>query len=97
MYDLPSVASLVRYLHGAAGFLTKRTWLNAIKADRFDTWPGLNYYNASTYLPQATETIKEHMTKTRKGIRSTKAKPHMVEARAPAPQQASTTTHEVHI
>ena len=40
-YYLPSVAALVRYLHAAAGFPTKNTWLNNIKAGNFDTWPGL--------------------------------------------------------
>ena len=37
------------------------------------------------------------MTQTKQGVRSTKAKPHMVGARAHAPQQTSDTTHEVHI
>ena len=41
VYDLPSVAALVIYLHAAGGFPTKHNWLNAIKAGNFDTWPGL--------------------------------------------------------
>ena len=92
-YDLPSVAALVRYIHAAAGFPTKHTWLNAIKAGNFDTCPGPTYSNASKYLPQTTEIIKGHMTQTKQGVRSTKAKPHMVEACAHAPQQTSATTH----
>ena len=37
------------------------------------------------------------MTQTKQDVRSRKAKPHMVEARARAPQQTSDTTNEVHI
>ena len=77
-YDLPSVESLVRYLHVTAGFPTKHTWINAIKSGNFDTWPGLTYYNASNYLPQATNTIKGYMTQTKKGVRTTEVKPPMV-------------------
>ena len=29
-YDLPSVEALVRYMHAAAGFLVKYTWIRAI-------------------------------------------------------------------
>ena len=96
-YDLPSVAALVIYLHAAAGIPTKHTWLSAIKVGNFDMWLGLTYSNASKYFPQATETIKGHMTQTNQGVRSTKAKPFMVEARAHSLQQTSSTTNEVHL
>ena len=46
-HDLPSIGSLIRYLHAAAGFPVKSTWLAAIKAGNFSTWPGLTYANAS--------------------------------------------------
>ena len=75
----------------------KHTWLNAIKAGNFDTWPGLTYSNASKYFPHATETIKSNITQTKQGVRSTKVKPPMVEARAHAPQQKNATTNKVHI
>ena len=86
-YDLPSVAALVRYLHAAAGFPKKHTWINAIKSGNFDTLPGLAYSNASNYFPQATETIKGNMTQTNQGVRSIKVEPPMVEACAHALQQ----------
>ena len=57
-YELPSVEMLVRYIHAAAGFPMNHTWLNAIKAGNFDTWPGLTYSNAYKYFPRATDTIK---------------------------------------
>jgi hypothetical protein len=41
--DLLSVAALVHYLHAAAGFPVKSTWLAAIKAGNYASWPGLTY------------------------------------------------------
>ncbi|KAL7531028.1 hypothetical protein ACHAXR_003813, partial [Thalassiosira sp. AJA248-18] len=74
-YDLPSVGALVAYLHAAAGFPVKDTWLRAIKAGNYATWPGLTYSNAAKYCPDAEETILGHMVQTRQGARSTKPKP----------------------
>jgi hypothetical protein len=34
---------LCEYLHQAAGHPVKKTWLAAIKADEYATWPGLTY------------------------------------------------------
>ena len=48
-YDLPSVEALIRYFHAAAGFPVRDTWLKAIKAGNFTSWPGLPYQNASKY------------------------------------------------
>ena len=45
-HDLPSVGSLVRYLHAATGFSVKSTCLTAIKAVNYSSWPGLTYANA---------------------------------------------------
>ena len=59
-HDLPSVGALVRYLHAAAGFPVKSTWLAAIKTGNFSTWPGLTYANASRYCPNCEETSKGH-------------------------------------
>ena len=70
-HDLPSVGALVRYLHAAAGFPVKSTWLAAIKAGNFSTWPGLTYANASRYCPNCEETSKGHLTQAKQGIRST--------------------------
>ena len=37
-YDLPSVESIVRYMHAAAGLPVKSIWLKAIKKVSFSTW-----------------------------------------------------------
>eukprot|EP00804_Cyclotella_cryptica_P025029 CCRYP_015949-RA/>CCRYP_015949-RA protein AED:0.34 eAED:0.26 QI:0/0/0/0.75/1/1/4/0/538 len=73
--DLPSVGALVHYLHAAAGFPVKATWLAAIKAGNYSSWPGLTYANAAKYCPASTETVKGHLKQTRQGLRSTKPKP----------------------
>ena len=31
VYELPSIEPVIIYLHGAAGFLTKATWIKAIR------------------------------------------------------------------
>ena len=74
-YDLPNVEALVRYVHVAAGFPVKSTWLDAIKAGNFASWSGLTYQNASKYCPSYEETIKFNMAQTRHNVRSTKHKP----------------------
>ena len=47
--DLPSVGTLVRYLHAAAGFPIKSTYLAAIKAGKYASCPGLTSANVSKY------------------------------------------------
>eukprot|EP00804_Cyclotella_cryptica_P000018 CCRYP_013701-RA/>CCRYP_013701-RA protein AED:0.35 eAED:0.46 QI:0/0/0/1/1/1/2/0/422 len=71
----PDLGALVHYLHAAAGFLVKATWLAAIKAGNYASWPGLTHANASKYCPSCDEAIKGHLTQVRQGIRSTKPKP----------------------
>ena len=39
VYELPSTKQIVRYLHACAGFPTKTTWIKAIRAGNFTTWP----------------------------------------------------------
>ena len=48
-YDLPRVESLVRYFDAEAGFPVRATWLNAIKAGNYRTWPSLTLDNATAY------------------------------------------------
>ena len=48
----------------------KSTWLKAIKASNFISWPLLTKHNVSKYYPET-----GHMNQTRKHVRSTKSKP----------------------
>ena len=53
-YNMPSEKELVRFLHAAAGFPVKSTWLAAIRAYNYATWPCLAYENTKTYHPTTT-------------------------------------------
>ena len=78
VYELPSVEQSIRYLHGAAGFPTKATWLKSIRNGNYLSWPLANVKNVSKYFPESEETQKGHMRNQRQGVRSTKraAKPN---------------------
>ena len=65
---MTSVNALVRFLHAAAGFPVKSTWIAATRAGNYTTWPGLTYKNAKTYHPTTAETLKGHITQTHQGV-----------------------------
>ena len=75
VYELPSVEPAIRYLHGAAGFPTKATWLKAIRAGNFLSWPLINVKNVNKYFPESEETQRGHMRSQRQGVRSTQPAP----------------------
>jgi hypothetical protein len=62
-YDLPSIKQTVRYLHAAAGFPVKDTWIKAIEAGNFNTWPTITPKTVQRYFPESDETQKGHMKK----------------------------------
>ena len=72
VYSLPSIPHTIRYLHAAAGFPVKETWLDAIKAGNYVTWPGLTTSTVRKHFPDSDETQQGHMKKQRQGVRSTK-------------------------
>ena len=100
-YDSPRVEALLRYFYAAVGFPVKSTWLDAIKAGKFDSWPGLTYQNSAKYCPFSDKTLKGHMSQTRQNIRSTKPKPptsEKIQARpASPPYHSAEITNELHI
>jgi hypothetical protein len=61
--SLPSILQSIRYLHAAAGFSVEATWIKAIKAGNFITWPGLTNTTVKKHFPESDETIKGHMKK----------------------------------
>ncbi|KAL7474749.1 hypothetical protein ACHAW6_000707 [Cyclotella cf. meneghiniana] len=65
--DLPWVGTLVHYLHAAAGFPITSTWLAAIKAGNYASWPGLTYANTSKYCPDSTKTKKGQLSQNHQG------------------------------
>ena len=58
VYSLPSILQVIKYHHAAAGFPTKDTWVKAIKAGYYVSWPGLTAEAASKHFPEAEEIQK---------------------------------------
>ena len=72
VYELKTQPELIRYLHAAAGYPTKPTWIAAIKNKQFASWPGLTVKAVAKHYPESEETMKGHGRKGRSGLRSTK-------------------------
>ena len=83
-YDLLSVEDIFCYLHTVSGFPVRSTCLASIKANNYSLLPGLTYQNASKYFPLSTETLRDYMKQTWKGLRSTTF-PRTNPKTAPAP------------
>eukprot|EP00804_Cyclotella_cryptica_P026336 CCRYP_007671-RA/>CCRYP_007671-RA protein AED:0.18 eAED:0.21 QI:0/0/0/1/0/0.33/3/0/1086 len=76
----------IRYLHAAAGFPTKSTWLAAIRKGNYSTWPLITVKNVNKHFPQSEETQQGHMRNQRQGTRSTKQALPQAEPCTPLPQ-----------
>ena len=62
LHRIRSKAVLVDYLHWAAGYPPKKTWLAAIKQGFYATWPGLTEELIRKHLPDVSEeTAAGHM------------------------------------
>jgi hypothetical protein len=72
VYELPSVKPNIQYLHGAAGFPTRASWLKAIRHRNYLSWPLINVKNITKFFPQSEETQKGHMQGQWQGVCSTK-------------------------
>ena len=72
VYNLPTITQTIKYLHAAAGYLTEDTWIKAIKAGNYISWPGLTATAVRKHFPESDETQKGHMKRQRQGVRSTK-------------------------
>ena len=95
VYELKTQPELICYLHVAAGFPTKPTWLAAIKNKHYASWLGLTTAAVAKYYPESEETMKGHGRKERSGLRSTKTteqpldplRENNVERQAPIPKE----------
>jgi hypothetical protein len=61
-------------MHTICGYPVKLTWLKAIKAGNYMSWPMLTERNVQKYYPETIETAKGHLNQTRKNAWSTKVK-----------------------
>ena len=68
VYDLPSIAQTVRYLHAAAGFPTEETWIKAIKKGNYNTWPTITTTIVRRHFPESDETQKGHLKRQQQGV-----------------------------
>jgi hypothetical protein len=82
IFKLPSTRQTILYHHVLAGFPVKETFLNAVRAGNYATWPGLTIAALHKYFPDLDETQKSHMKGQQQGIRSAKQKAldHLVES-----------------
>ena len=74
-YDLPIVEALIRYFHTVAGYPVWSSWLKAIGAGNYSSWPGLTLTSTTKYCPSAKATIMRYLVQKRQVVRSTKPKP----------------------
>ena len=74
VFELPSAKEAIRYMHAAAGFPQKDTWLKATRAGKFPSWPGVTVKEAQKHFPESEETQKGHTKSVCQGLRTTKQK-----------------------
>jgi hypothetical protein len=72
LFDLPNTRQSLLYQHALAGFLPKETFLAAVRAGNYATWPSLTTTLILKHFPNLDKTQKGHMKGQRKGVRSTK-------------------------
>jgi hypothetical protein len=72
IFDLPNTWQSLLYHHASAGFPAKETFLAAVRAGNYATWPGLTNTLILKHFPKLDKTQKEHMKRYRKGVRSMK-------------------------
>jgi hypothetical protein len=61
IFELPSTHQTILYHHALAGFPVKETFLNAVRAVNYATWPGLTIAALHKYFPNSDKTQKGHM------------------------------------
>ena len=83
VHNLPSIFQIVKYHHAAAGYPVNDTWIKAINAGNYTTWPGLTSEAVRKHFPESDETQKGHMKRQRQGVRSTKTLESILVPRAP--------------
>jgi hypothetical protein len=71
VYKLPSLEPIIPYLHAAADFPPKSTWLKAIRRGNYSTWPLINVKNVAKYFPESEKTHMGHTQGQCQGIQST--------------------------
>ena len=58
----------MKYFHASAGFPVTETWIKAIKAGNYNTWPTIKLEIVCRHFPESDETQKGHMKKQHQGV-----------------------------
>ena len=72
IYETKSKQELKLFYHAACFSPTKRTFVDAIKRNAFESWLGLTVELVNKYLPRTEATIKGHIRQKYKGTQSTR-------------------------
>ena len=59
-------------MHATAGYPTKATWINAIRAGNYAKWPSFSIKAVNNHFPKSEKTQKGHMKGQRQRVKSTK-------------------------
>ncbi len=74
IFDLPSAYQTLLWYHTAAGFPTKETFSDEVRAGNYSTWPGLTAKMIHRHFPNSNKTVRGHLKGQQQGICSTKQK-----------------------
>jgi hypothetical protein len=72
IFNLPNTRKSLLYHHASAGFPPKKTFLAAVRASNYPTWPGLTTTLILKHFSDSDKTQKGHMKGQQKGFWSTK-------------------------
>jgi hypothetical protein len=72
IFNLPNTQQSLLDHHALAGFPSKETFLAAVRAGNYTTWPGLTTTLIHKHYPNSDKTQKGHMKGQQKGVQSTK-------------------------
>ncbi len=72
IFALPNTWQSLLYHHALAGFPPKKTFLAAVRAGNYTTWPGLTTTLIHKRFPDSDEAQKGHTKEQQKGVQSTK-------------------------
>ena len=61
LYNLLSISQTVRYHHATAGYPVADTWIKAIKAGNYNTWPTITPTAVQRHFPEYKKTQKGHV------------------------------------
>jgi hypothetical protein len=95
-YHTSTQTNLVTYLHAACGSPVPSTWIKAIRNGHFATWPGLTTKLVTEKLPKSIATVKEHLNRQQKNIRSTKPRAIATDTEEDANPPSDALNHRSH-